>query len=409
MDTLIDAFDLDALESAATTAAGGGPRLAIPFLVQGYDTSDMDPIRHYMVVLRMDGGGDGVTPLKLFLSANDPTANKNDPNARRPPISAFEFPAYAKAIRDNDFNALRNLGTDGRVKTFTNIGGLVLGDGLVQVEGGFEARWIQPLQEDEHDTKHRVLLGWANVVLRPNTPRTFDVQYLKAADSVVTSNVDELHAALRRAFADEEFGRPGAFLRVLQKDLETGHYKVAMVVGAATPNGGRIDRRDKPVNGGAWQMQTIEEAVAAFRGQPAGKMLATQAWGDKVVEVMPVITIGIGPKTIEEAVKKKRSMPDVPYIIPPDTGISGASNPIGTPGFANSTVRLTAIFDEGNPAKPKGHVAGLAKPMTGELYALRDISTPSCTPEASPAFPVYPKSEKPAAAPKVDLEGAFPV
>lgn len=406
MDSL-DAFDLSALESAATTTSGGGSRFGLTFMVQGYDTSDMDPAKHHMVVLRMDGAGDGVTSEKLWLSADDPTANKTDPSARRPSISAFEFPAYAKAIRENDFNALRNLSTDNRVKTFTNIGGLVFGDGLVVVEGGYEARWIQPLQEDEHDLKHRVLLGWTNVQLRPNTTKIYDVQYLKAADAVVTATYDELLAALRSAFSDEEFGRPGAYLRVLQKDQATDAWTVATVVGSNTSNGGRIDRRDKRVNAGAWQRQTIEEAIADFRALPAGKMLASSNWGDKVIEVLPVVTIGIGEKTIEEASKKKRFMPDVPYIIPPASGLSAVGNPVGTPGFANSTVRLTAVFEE-DKTTVKFHVASLARPMTGELFALRDIPTANCVPEAIPAFPVYPKSEK-AAVEAEKLEGEFKV
>lgn len=405
MDSL-DSFDLLDLESAATTAAGGGgPRLSIPVMVQGYDTSDMDPAKHHLIGIRMDGGGDGVTPEKFFLTADDPTASNPDPTKRRPPISSFEFAAFAKALRDDDRGAIRNLLADNRVKIFTDINGLVLADNVTKTDDGWVARWIMPLQQDEHDRKHRVLLGWASVQLRPNSLKIYDVVYGKAADAVVTTTFDELLAALRSAFNDDEFGRPGAYLRVLQKDPATGAYTVATVVGGTTPNGGRIDRRDKPGSGGVWQRMTIEEAVADFRGQPAGKKLASPNWGNNVVEVVPVITIGIGAKTIEEASGKGRFMPDVPYLIPPTTGQSGT----GTPGFANSTVRLTGVFEEGNAATPKFHVAGLAKPMTGELYALRDIPTPNCTPEATPAFPVYPKSERTAAAPKVELEGLFPV
>lgn len=380
-------LDFDALGDAVGTGGGLSQRRNLPFFVEGYCTASIDPKDHHMLVRRIDDE-DTAEVLRLYLSADDPLAGSRDPMRRRPSIGDFEFPELSAAIKRNDVRSVTALAQDNRAKLFTEVGGLIFAEGLQDIDGGYEARWIRPLQQDRDDPKHRVLLGWATVEKRPNT-RLYEALYMKAPDAVICSTFSELQTAILAAFQDMTLGRPGVFLRILQRD-GNGGYQLKTVVGGNKGGGLRFARRDKRV-GVNWTTPSAEEALADFVGSDVGQRLNKPSWGEGIViEVLPFITANYGDKSIQSM----SMMPDIPFTISPGSGDSGSASHPGIPGFANATIRLTAVFPEGQTV-PKFHIVSMARPHTGELYDLRNLPTHHYAPDVEPSFPVYPRSDRP--------------
>jgi hypothetical protein len=379
-------LDFDALGDAVGNGSPFGPRRNLPFFLEGYCTESIDPKDHYMLVRRIDTD-DTTEVLRLYLTGDDPSAGTRDPMRRRPSIGDFEFPELSAAIKRNDVQSIAALAQDGRSKLFTDVGGLVFAEGLQELDCGYEARWIRPLQQDKDDPKHRVLLGWATVEKR-STSRTYEALYVKAPDAVICSTFAELQRAILSAFLDISLGRPGVFLRILQRGGD-GDYHLKTVVGGNKGSGLRITRRDKRV-GMSWTTPTPEEALAEFVISDVGQKLNKPSWGEGVVlEVLPFITANFGDKSLQNMA----FMPDIPFAIPAGSNNNGLASQSGTPGFANATIRLTAVIPEGQ-AIPKFHIVSMARPLTGELYELKDLPTNHYAPAVEPYFPIYPRSER---------------
>ncbi|MCW2240385.1 hypothetical protein [Azospirillum canadense] len=402
MDTLLDLLDLDALESAATSTVTFGPRLSRPIYVDGYDTSSMDPSQHHILFRWVNDTESSVAPMKMFLSADDPSAGNADPTKRRPSIQDFESRELAHAIDTNNMPVILALPQETNAKCFTRLGGIILADRLREVDGGWEARWLVPIRQSHDDSKHNAFLGWTNIHKRPSG-RGYDVECLLEPNATLVTTFGDLVNAMRAAFADATFGRPGVYLRLFQV-ADDGARTFKFIVGATKDSTGRIDRRDKKLATNEWTLRTIDEAIADFLGTDAGKLLNKSSWGGKVaIEVIPLMTLQFGEKSI-------RSMtPDVPYTITKTAaGEPAQGGPSALHGYSNSTVRLTAVFEQG-ASQPKYYIVSRAQPMTGELFSLRDLPTEHYNPGAAATFPVYPKLDKPAYDANSALEGEFKV
>lgn len=379
-------LDFDALGDAVDNVNSSGQRRSLPFFLEGYCTDSIDPKDHYMLVRRIDAV-DTTESMRLYLTVDDPSAESRDPKRRRPSIGNFQFPELAAAIERNDVQSIAALTQDSRAKLFTEVGGLVFAEGLQDLDSGYEARWIRPLQQAKDDPKHRVLLGWVTVEKRPSS-KTFEALHVKTPDASICCTFDELKTAILGAFRDMDLGRPGVFLRILQRGSD-GSYQLKTVVGGNRGSGLRIARRDKRL-GTSWITPTADEALADFVSGDVGQKLNKPSWGEGIVlEVLPFITANFGDKSIQ----KMTMMPDVPFTISAGDGTSGHATATGIPGFANATVRLTAVIPEGQTL-PKFHVVSMARPMTGELFELKDLPTNHYAPAVEPSFPIYPRSER---------------